>query len=405
MNREGQPGHIDHIKQTNTGAVYRLIDQYGPVSRIDLSKLSHLAPASITKIVRELYDAHLVKETEFSEAGSRGRPAVGVELDTQAWHYLSCRVHYGYLTLALRDLSNQLIIEEQIDFPIDKNSSWLERFIYQIESFFTRHQKLLERLTAIAITMPGIIDATAGMVYKMPFYNEENVPLGPMLSKRTGLPVYVQQDVSAWAISEALYGAAFGCQNVIQIVIDDVVGASVISDGRILHADSSRRIEIGHTQVDPKGKACYCGNHGCLETIASMSNILERTRQLLPSYPDSMLNYSPVTIENLCDAANKGDRLAKEIICYVGESVGHIAAVMVNIFNPEKIIVGSPLNASSGTLYPAIEKCIYQQSLPQYRADIRIAPTHFVNVGTMPGAALVKMALYNGSLLVKLLQG
>lgn len=70
-------GHIDQIKQTNAGAVYRLIDQLGPVSRIDLSRLAQLAPASITKIVREMLEAHLVQELEIKEAGSRGRPAVG----------------------------------------------------------------------------------------------------------------------------------------------------------------------------------------------------------------------------------------------------------------------------------------------------------------------------------------
>lgn len=405
MNREGQPGHIDHIKQTNTGAVYRLIDLYGPISRIELSKVSNLAPASITKIVRELYDAHLVKETEFNDVASRGRPAVGVELDTHAWHYLTARIHNGYLTLALRDLSNLIIVEEQIDLPIDHSSPWLDRIIFQIESFFTRHQNQLERLTAIAITLPGIIDATKGIVHKMPFYNEENVPLGPRLRQRTGLPVFVQQDVCAWTMSEALYGASQGCQNVIQIVIDDVVGASVISAGRVLHIDSSSRIEIGHTQVDPQGKPCYCGNHGCLETIASTSSILERINQQLSLYPESLMNYRPVTIKNLCDAANKGDALAREIIEHIGTNVGKIVAVMVNIFNPEKILIGSPLNAAANILYPTIEKCIHQQSLPQYSNHIHIVPTKFMNKGTIPGAALVKMALYNGSLLVKLLQG
>ncbi len=75
MVADSQPGHIDQIKQTNAGAVYRLIDQLGPVSRIDLSRLAQLAPASITKIVREMLEAHLVQELEIKEAGSRGRPA------------------------------------------------------------------------------------------------------------------------------------------------------------------------------------------------------------------------------------------------------------------------------------------------------------------------------------------
>jgi len=80
-------------------------------------------------------------------------------------------------------------------------------------------------------------------------------------------------------------------------------------------------------------------------------------------------------------------------------------AIMVNIFNPQKILIGSPLNAAKDILHPAIMSCIQQQSLPAYSDNIPLESTQFYNVGTMPGAALVKDALYNGSLLVKLLQG
>ena len=101
---DSQPGHIDQIKQTNAGAVYRLIDQLGPVSRIDLSRFAQLAPASITKIVREMLEAHLVQETEIQEPGSRGRPAVGLMVETEAWHYLAVRISRGEIHLSLRDL-------------------------------------------------------------------------------------------------------------------------------------------------------------------------------------------------------------------------------------------------------------------------------------------------------------
>ncbi|MGL4456457.1 MAG: sugar metabolism global transcriptional regulator Mlc, partial [Plesiomonas sp.] len=90
------PGHIDQIKQINAGAVYRLIDQLGPISRIELSKQAGLAPASITKITRELLDVHLIRENECQEFGSRGRPAVGLVLDTEGWHFLSMRLGRGY---------------------------------------------------------------------------------------------------------------------------------------------------------------------------------------------------------------------------------------------------------------------------------------------------------------------
>ena len=115
MVAENQPGHIDQIKQTNAGAVYRLIDQLGPVSRIDLSRLAQLAPASITKIVREMLEAHLVQELE--------------------------------IFLALRDLSSKLVVEESQELALKDDSPLLDRIISHIDQFFIRHQKKLERLT------------------------------------------------------------------------------------------------------------------------------------------------------------------------------------------------------------------------------------------------------------------
>ncbi|HEI8865109.1 ROK family transcriptional regulator [Serratia sp. AKBS12] len=405
MIADGQPGHIDQIKQINAGAVYRLIDQLGPISRIELSKRAQLAPASITKIVRELLEAHLVRETEFQEVGSRGRPAVGLVLDTEAWHYLSARISRGSITLALRDISSKLVVEEQLPLAADHPEPLLARIVAEVDRFFIRHQQRLERLTAIAITLPGMIDVANGIVHRMPFYQVEDMPLGPVLASRTGLPVFLQHDICAWTMAEALYGASRGNQNVIQVVIDHNVGAGVITGGRVLHSGSQRVVEIGHTQVDPYGKRCYCGNHGCLETVASVENMLEIAQQRLSASMTSTLHNAPLSVESLCDAALAGDQLAKDIILGVGHSVGRILAIMVNLFNPEKILVGSPLNRAAEILHPAIASCINQQALPIYSQHLQVESTQFFNQGTMPGAALVKEALYNGSLLVKLLQG
>lgn len=406
MVADSQPGHIDQIKQTNAGAVYRLIDQLGPVSRIDLSRLAQLAPASITKIVREMLEAHLVQETEIQEPGSRGRPAVGLVVETEAWHYLSLRISRGEIFLSLRDLSSKLVVEDRLELPLVDEMSLLERIIHLIDSFFTRHQNRLERLTSIAITLPGIIDTENGIVHRMPFYTEvKDMPLGETLEKHTGVPVYVQHDISAWTMAEALFGASRGARDVIQVVIDHNVGAGVITDGRLLHAGSSSLVEIGHTQVDPYGKRCYCGNNGCLETIASVESVLELAQLRMSQSMSSMLHQKPLTVEWLCQAAQQGDLLAKDIISGVGANIGRILAIMVNLFNPQKILIGSPLSKAADILFPAIADCIRQQALPAYSQHISVESTQFTNQGTMAGAALVKDAMYNGSLLIRLLQG
>ncbi len=176
----------------------------------------------------------------------------------------------------MRDLSSKLVVEESQELALKDDSPLLDRIISHIDQFFIRHQKKLERLTSIAITLPGIIDTENGIVHRMPFYEDvKEMPLGEALEQHTGVPVYIQHDISAWTMAEALFGASRGARDVIQVVIDHNVGAGVITDGHLLHAGSSSLVEIGHTQVDPYGKRCYCGNHGCLETIASVDSILE----------------------------------------------------------------------------------------------------------------------------------
>lgn len=405
MIADNQPGHIDQIKQTNAGAVYRLIDRFGPISRIELSKKAQLAPASITKIVREMLEAHLVKETEFQEPGSRGRPAVGLVLDTEAWHFLAVRIGNGEITIALRDLSSKMVVEQQFALPPADPEPLLQRIIQLIDQFFVIHQSRLERLTAIAITLPGRVNGQAGIVHRMPFYQVDDMPLGPELERRTGLPVYIQHDICAWTMAESLFGASRDASDVLQVVIDHNVGAGVITGGRLLHGGGATLVEIGHTQVDPWGKLCYCGNHGCLETVASTESMLELAAQRMQASMSSSLHNQPLSIENLCDAALSGDQLACDIITGVGGSIGRILAIMVNLFHPQKVLIGSPLNRAHSILFPAINACIQQQSLPDYGATLSVEPTEFQNQGTMPGAALVKDALYNGSLLIKLLQG
>ena len=405
MITDGQTGHLDKIKQANAGMIYQLIDMYGPVSRIELSKKAQLVPASITKIVRELLEGHLVAEMEFQEAGNRGRPAVGLMLDTDAWHYLAIRINNDSLILALHDLSAKIICEDNIPLMPGNGVPFLAILTNEIEQFFRRNQNKLERLTAIAVTLPGIINAKKGIIHKMSFHDVTDLPLADILSEMTGVPTFVQQDVSAWTMAEFLFGAAKGCNNVIQIIIDCQVSAGVISDGQLLHGSTKRLAEIGHCKVVDDGDICYCGSQGCLETVAGTGNILRMAKQRAIARPDSLLHHIPLTIDNFCQAVFEGDPLACDIITEVGLKVGNIVAFMVNIFNPEKILIGSPLNQVKDILYPIIESCIARQSLRHYSKELKILPCQFLNSGTMPAASLIKEALYNGSLLNRLLQG
>ncbi len=400
-----QPGHIDHIKQVNAGRVYKLIDELGPISRIDLSKTSELAPASITKITRELIDAHLIHETIVQEAVSRGRPAVGLQVRNEGWQFVSVRLGRGYLTIALHELNGSVLVDTKIDIHEVEQDDVLARLLHEIKEFFQTYSDQLERVTSVAVTLPGIVNSEQGMVIQMSHYNVKNLPLGAEIYNATGLPVFIANDTHAWALAEKLFGNSQVNESSVLISIHHGVGAGIVLDGRVLQGRNGNIGELSHIQIDPDGKPCHCGNYGCLETVASSQAIREEVEKRIKAGEVSSIDANSVTIEAVCRAAATGDSLAVEVIEKLGHYLGSAIAIIINLFNPEKILIGGGINQAKAILYPAIESSIRKQSLAAYHQKLEIVESRYYKQTTMPGAALIKQALYDGELLIRVAEG
>ncbi|WP_413284109.1 ROK family protein [Vibrio sp. MA40-2] len=400
-----QPGHIDHIKQVNAGRVYKLIDELGPISRIDLSKTSRLAPASITKITRELIDAHIIHETIVQEATSRGRPAVGLQTDNEDWQFVSMRLGRGYLTIALHELGGSVLIDTKIDIHEVEQDDVLARLLHEIEEFFQTYADQLSRVTSIAVTLPGLVNSEQGIVIKMPHYNVENLPLGPAIYQSTGLPVFIANDTRAWALAEKLFGNSQVNENSALISIHHGVEAGIILSGRLLQGRHGNIGELGHIQIDPNGLLCHCGNRGCLETVASSQAIRDQVTMRLQAGEQSIIDINHVTIESICSAAADGDPLAVEVVERLGHYLGVAISIIINLFNPEKVIIGGVINQAKSILYPEIEAVVKSQSFSDYRINLEIVESRFYKQATMPGAALIRQALYDGQLLMRMVDG
>lgn len=153
-------------------------------------------------------------------------------------------------------------------------------------------------------------------------------------------------------------------KNIIQIVVDDHVSACIVTKGSILPLGNSHAIEIGYININFDGVDCYCGNQGCLETDIAIPQILKKAQSIAYQYPDSTLNKEKISISDFCQAINLQDPIAVDILEKVGRQIGNTLAVMVNIFNPQLILIGSPLNEVKNQLFPIINKHILQKSLP-----------------------------------------
>src|ERR1044072_2630752 len=200
-----------------------------------------------------------------------------------------------------------------------------------------------DEISAVSLVVPRTVKVEEGAVVKAP-----NLPcldgfrLADALTSRLGLPAILENDANAAAVGEMWQGAAVGCKTIICVTLGTGVGGGIILDGKLWRGVDGAAAEIGHMCGDPfGGVACTCGSRGCLEVFASATAIVRMTREASPRYPDSILQgQEDRTSEMIFDAGQAGDELALEIFRRMGVYLGIGLANLINILNPEMIVIG-----------------------------------------------------------------
>jgi len=216
-------------------------------------------------------------------------------------------------------------------------------------------------LEAICIGAPGLSNPETGVVFASPHLpGWENVPLKHIIEDKMGVKTLIINDANAAALGEMYFGAAKGARDFIYITISTGIGGGIVIDGEIYAGPLGTAGEIGHMTIDTNGPKCNCGNNGCWETLASGTALTREARQRIAAgAKTSILEYTngdinKVNAEIVHKAARQGDALAKELIAQVSYYFGVGLANLINIFNPELIVIGGGLsNIGDRLLKPA----------------------------------------------------
>lgn len=399
----GQIGNVDLVKQLNSAAVYRLIDQQGPISRIQIAEYSQLAPASVTKITRQLLERGLIKEVD-QQASTGGRRAISIVTETRHFQAIAIRLGRHDATITLYDLAGKVLGIAHYPLPQRTQESVEDALFQAIDHFIQEHQRKARELIAIALMLPGLVDPERGIVRYMPHIAVNDWPLVQRLEDRFHLACFIGHDIRSLALAEHYFGASRDCRDSILVRVHRGTGAGIIIDENIFLGSNGNVGEIGHIQIDPLGERCHCGNFGCLETVAANAAIEQHTRRLLEQGYPSSLTREECSINAICRAANRGDALAVEVIERVGRNLGRAIAITINLFNPQKIVIAGDIIEARKTLLPAIERCIQTQTLKDFRQNLPVVTSELDHRSAIGAFALVKRAMLNGVLLQRLLE-
>ncbi|MDD3405095.1 MAG: ROK family protein [Paludibacteraceae bacterium] len=203
------------------------------------------------------------------------------------------------------------------------------------------------------------------------------IPLTDIMSKRLSIPVVLTNDANAAAMGEMAYGAARGMKNFIMITLGTGVGSGIVVDGKILYGHDGFAGELGHISiVRNNGRACSCGKNGCLEAYASAVGVARTAREMLETTSrESLLRtlpYEKITSKDVSEAAQQGDKMAKEIFDFTGKILGEAFADFVAFSSPEAIILFGGLTKSGDLIIKPIIENMEKNLLPLWRGKVKV---------------------------------
>ncbi|MBA2704514.1 MAG: ROK family protein [Blastocatellia bacterium] len=253
-------------------------------------------------------------------------------------------------------------------------------------------------ISGVSIAVPGTVNVAKGIVVQAP-----NVPsldgfhLGAALASELNRPLILENDANAAALGDMWRGAGQGCRSIICVTLGTGVGGGIILDGKLWRGADGSAGEIGHIAVDPfSGVPCSCGGQGCLEVYASATAIVRMTREAKPRYPYSALhNPEDLTSEKIYQAGKEGDELALEVFRQMGVYLGIGLASLINVINPEVIVVGGGLANGWDLFEKHMHQQIFERAFPIPARRARIVRAQCGDDAGLLGAAWLAFATLN----------
>jgi glucokinase-like ROK family protein len=376
-----------------------------PLSRIQLAHKTNLSSTTITNLVAELIEQGIVSEDKNpreEELRPVGRPRIGLRLIPNARYVIGVHIGVGLYRLALMNLRAEMTHSKFVNFSINTPPLDVLGQISQDMQELLADSGVERRLIlGVGVGASGLVDTINGVNILSPNLDWHHIPIRDILQSQVGLPVVVENNVRAMALGEAYFGSGREAQSLAFVYGRTGVGAGLVVDHQIFRGSSTGAGEIGHMILAPEnGDLCRCGNRGCLETLVSESVVLRQARRAAQTNPGSILAalMSQATenppIENVFQAARQGDPAAVEIMEGVGHYLGIALANLVNIFNPELILLGGMFAQGEDLILPVAAQTLRQTAFAGLGEKVRLATTGFGWRAGVTGAAALALLTF-----------
>jgi predicted NBD/HSP70 family sugar kinase len=341
--------------------ILRLCIQSGEYSIAALSEQINTSVPTVTKLIGELMDEGFMIELGKSGTSGGRRPSI-YGLNPEAGYFIGLDIRHTHASIAVTDFKGGLVcFEDNIPFILEIDEACLHTISKNIRDFFVEHDLDWNRVLGMGISVAGRVNPKTG--YSNLYSFDPDRPINRILSEDLDIPVVIENDSRAMTYGEYLSGVVKKEKNVLFVNVSWGLGMGMILDGRLYYGTSGYSGEFGHFPLLDNDQICRCGKVGCLETGASGSALVRMISEQLQAGRASSLSrifkdQGKVNLNDIFKAVQEEDILTIETIEKIGANLGRGLAGLINVFNPQLVVLGGKVAMAGDYLLLAVRSAV-----------------------------------------------
>lgn len=359
----------------------------------DLAKELDLSVPTVTKFITEMCEEGFIVNYGKLETGE-GRPPTLYGLNADSGYFIGVDVRKTDFNIGLMNFTGDIIDEWlNVPFRLVNTPEALNMLCGQIQAFIDDNATLRDKILQVGVNISGRVNPDLG--YSFSLFNFEERSLNEVLTEKIGIPVSIDNDTRAMTYGECMKGVVKGEKNIVFVNLSWGLGVGLVINGQLYAGKSGFSGELGHFSVFDNEILCHCGKKGCLETEVSGMALYRKLCEQVAEGKSSILSErilaakESVTLDDIIKATNKEDLLCIELVEEIGMLLGRYLAGVINLLNPELVIIGGSLSAIEDYILLPVKGAIRKYTLNLVNKDSSVVLSKLKNKAGMIGACLL----------------
>jgi predicted NBD/HSP70 family sugar kinase/predicted transcriptional regulator len=396
INSEQLTSNVERKKHLQKIKILKNLYFEGPKTNTEICEQFNISSPTSIRLLNQLMDEGWVKKSGRGKSAGGRKPDL-YKLEGNSFYVMGIQLERSRLKIAIFDNHNKKVADFKDLFELETGDGLVDHIFEEANKLIETSGIDLDKLLGIGISMPGLVSSKEGRNFTYFIKEEESESLEDILERKFNKPIFILNDAKSACVAESNFGMATNRDNVLVISMDWGIGLGVIIDGKVYEGSSGFAGEFGHIPLVDDGQLCHCGKRGCLETVASGLALTRMAQEGIKAGESTSLNLlSEEDLKNLqpekiIEAANMGDQFSINILSKVGINLGKGLAILIQLFNPELIILEGKFAKASQFITIPIQQSINTYCMAQLREKTKISLSNLGDDSVLLGSVATVM--------------